>query len=136
MYIYIYIHTHICMYMYIIHNVYVYIYIYIIHWALIRMSSSGMARNRRAILAIRDSLGGPAELKIVLKNITGRSKKPNRTGRIEPNRSEPFHSGTGRNRTRKRAAPKRTEPRRVRKAQAEPHRSWENVFPNRTELNR
>ena len=61
----------------------------------------------------------------------GGNRKPNRTGRTEPNRIT--NSGTGRNRTRKRSEPNRTEPRHVRKTQAEPHRTGENIFPNRTE---
>ena len=40
-----------------------------------------------------------------------------------PNRTEPFNSETGRNRTRKRTEPNRTEPRRVLKTQAEPRRT-------------
>ena len=36
----------------------------------------------------------------------------------EANQTEPFNSGTGRNRTRKRSEPNRTEPRHVRKMQA------------------
>ena len=39
----------------------------------------------------------------------------NRTEPAEPNRTKPFDSGTGRNRTRNRTEPNRTEPRRVRK---------------------
>ena len=60
----------------------------------------------------------------------------NRTEPAEPNRTEPFNSGTGRNRTRNRTEANRTEPRRVRKTQAEPRRTGENTFPNRTEPNR
>ena len=69
---------------------------------------------------------------------TGRNKKPNRTGKTEPNRTEPFNSGTGRNRTRKRTEPNRTEPdwterRYVKKTQAELRRTGKNNCPNRTE---
>ena len=42
---------------------------------------------------------------------------------LTPNRTELFDSGTGRNRTRKRTEPNRTEPLRVRKTQAEPRRT-------------
>ena len=71
--------------------------------------------------------------------MTGRNKKPNRTGRTEVNWTEPFNSGTGRNRTRKRTEPNRTEPnrtepRRIRKAQAEQHRTGKTIDkPNRAE---
>ena len=68
--------------------------------------------------------------------LSGRNEKPNRTGRFEPNRTEPFNFGTGRNRTRNRTEPNRTEPRRVRKTQAEPRRTGESTFPNRTAPNR
>ena len=51
----------------------------------------------------------------------------------EPNRTELVNSGTGRNRTRKKNEPNRTEPRRVRKTQAELRRTEKNMFPNRTE---
>ena len=40
----------------------------------------------------------------------GRNRKPNRTGRTEPNRTKPFNYGTGRSRTRKQTEPNRTEP--------------------------
>ena len=52
-----------------------------------------------------------------------------RTGRTEPNRLIPESAGT---RTRKRTEPSRTEPRRVRKTQAEPRRTEKLNFPNRT----
>ena len=52
----------------------------------------------------------------------------NRTGSAEPNRAEPFDSGTGRNLTRKRTEQIRTEPRRVRKAQAEVRRTGKELF--------
>ena len=52
----------------------------------------------------------------------------NRTEPAEPNQTEPFDSGTGRNRTRKRTEPNRTEPRRVRKTQAKPRRTGEINF--------
>ena len=60
----------------------------------------------------------------------------NRTEAAAPNRIEPCNSGTGRNRTRNQTEPNRTEPRRVRKTQAEPRRTGKNTFPNRTEPNR
>ena len=44
----------------------------------------------------------------------------NRTEAAEPNRTEPFNSGTGRNRTRKRTELHQTEPRSVRNTQTEP----------------
>ena len=61
----------------------------------------------------------------------GRNKKPNRTGRTEP-----FYSGTGRNRTRNRTEPNLIEPRRVRKTQAEPRRTGKINLPNQTDMNR
>ena len=57
--------------------------------------------------------------------------EPNR-----PNRTEPFNSRIGRNRTQNRTEPNRTEPRRVRKTQAEQRRTGEKIFPNRTEPHR
>ena len=60
----------------------------------------------------------------------------NRTEPAEPNRTEPFNSGTRRNRMQNPTEPNRTEPRRVRKTQAEPRRTGKNTFPNRTEPNR
>ena len=63
---------------------------------------------------------------------TGRNKRPNR----RPNRTEPFNSGTGRNRTRNWTKPKWTEPRLVWKTLAEPRRTVKHDIPNRTEPNR
>ena len=60
----------------------------------------------------------------------------NRAEPAEPNQTEPFNSGTGRNRTPNRSEPNRTEPRHFRKTQAEPHRTGTNTIPNRTEPNR
>ena len=60
----------------------------------------------------------------------------NRSEQAEPNRTEAFNSGTGRNRTRNKTEPNRTEPRRVRKSQAEQRRTGKVDFPNRTEPNR
>ena len=61
----------------------------------------------------------------------------NRTEPAEPDRTEPkFSFGTSRNRTRNRTERNRTEPRRVRKTQAEPHRTGNFKFPNRTEPSR
>ena len=59
----------------------------------------------------------------------------NRTEPAGPNRTEPFISGTGRNRTRNRIKPNRNEPRRVRKTQAEPCRTGKKYIsePNRTQ---
>ena len=59
----------------------------------------------------------------------------NRTEPAEPYRTEPFTSGTGRNRTRNRTEPNRTEPLCVRKTQAEPRRTGKHICPNRTEPN-
>ena len=60
--------------------------------------------------------------------IAGRNKKPNRTGRTEPNRLISETAGTERG-----PEPNRTEPRRVQKAQAEPHRTATKcqIEPNR-----
>ena len=79
-------------------------------------------------------LGGCA-LQEGIRNQT-EPNRPNRTGRSEPNGTELFNSGTGRNRTRKRTEPNRTEPRRVPKTQAESRRTRNDHFPNRTESNR
>ena len=49
---------------------------------------------------------------------------------------QPFNFGTGQNLTRKRTEPNRSEPRRVQKTQAEPHRTGNLYFPNRTDPNR
>ena len=66
------------------------------------------------------------------KGRAGTNEKPNRTGRTKP-RTEPFNSGNGRNSTRNRTEPNRTEPRRVRKTQDEARRAGNFNFPNRTE---
>ena len=87
----------------------------------------GTRTGARRALARRDAPCPPLDLPVCQEGIG------NRTEPAEPNRTEPFHSGTGRNRTRKRTEANRTEPRRVLKAQAEPRRTGTSNFPNRTE---
>ena len=100
---------------------YIYIYIYTNRWS----------EQARAETCVEEAhaMWVRVDIQILQEGII------NRTEPAEPNGTEPFNSGTGRNRTRKRTEPDRTEPRRVRKTQAEPRRTGEQVFPNRTEPN-
>ena len=85
-------------------SIYIYIYMYI--------EIERERERERDIDRTGPPQGGAGIATLKLGILSGRNKKPNRTGRTEPNR---------------------TERRRVREAQAEPHRTVIIYFPNRTE---
>ena len=84
-------------------------------------------RHHRPHTHLRDESPLPSPSSLLQEGIR------NRTEPAEPNWTKPFNSGTGRNRTRKRTEPNRTESRRVRKVQAEPRWTGKMQFLNRTE---
>ena len=121
---YVYIYIGICMCIYIYTHIYIYIYIYREREGKRYMRGRGCARFDRGWIDV---------------SIYCQEAIRNRTEPAEPNRTESFNSGTGRNRTRNRTEPNWTESRRVRKTQAEPRRTGKEMFrtePNRTEANR
>ena len=115
MYVYIYIYT----YTYVYSCVYIYIYIYIAG-----AYSALYIRGRKMVLKIWFLIWHE-----------GVSKKPNRNGRTEPNRTEPFNSGTGWNPTRNRTGPSHDASEKCRPNRVEPGQLIVRTEPNRTEPN-
>ena len=104
-----YVCMYVCIYTYTCIYIYIYIYIYLHKSGALRFRPRGRYFYSKDLWVTKAQ--PPTELPMESPSKhTGRNRQPNRTGRTEPNRTEPF-SGTGRNRTRNRTEPNRTKPR-------------------------